>query len=401
MPSLEKIKDAREKLVGVARHTDLIKAPLLSTECQMFLKPENLQFTGSFKLRGAGYKIACLTEEEKARGVIACSAGNHAQGVALSATKNGIRSIICMPASAPLMKIEATRSYGAEVVLVDGVYDDAYAKAVELRDEFGYTFVHPFNDDNVIAGQGTIGLEILDELSDAEVIVAAIGGGGLLSGIASAVKSVNPKVKIYGVQAEGAASMYEAVKEGRIVRLPSVSTFADGIAVKEAGTLTFDIISKYVDGIVTVSEDEIATAILTMIEKQKMIAEGAGAVPVAAVMAGKIPCKGKKTVCVVSGGNIDVSILSNVIDRGLISMGRMHNIVISLPDRPGQLTAVTRAIADNGGNVITVHHQRGSDPNSISGCLLNIVIETRNREQIKKIDEDLRRIGYNLLPTLY
>ena len=401
MLDLEMIKDAQRSLTGVARYTDLIKAPLLANDCSLFLKPENLQFTGSFKLRGAGYKIATLSDKEKSAGVIACSAGNHAQGVALSATKNGIKSIVCMPASAPLMKVEATKSYGAEVVLVPGVYDDAFAKAVELQKEHGYTFVHPFNDECVIAGQGTIGLEILSELPDADVIVCAVGGGGLISGIALAAKSINPNIKIYGVQAEGAASMYEAVKAGKVVKLPSVSTFADGIAVKEAGSLTYDIVSKYVDGIVTVSEDEIASAILAMLERQKMVAEGAGAVSVAAVMTGKIPCKGKKTVCVVSGGNIDVGILSNVLGRGLISTGRMHNIKMTLPDRPGQLTSVTRCIADNGGNVLSVRHERGSDPMNINACNLDIVIETRDREQIEKIDGDLKRLGYILLPTLY
>lgn len=401
MINLEKIKDAREVLSTVARHTDLIKAPLLTNECRLFLKPENLQFTGSFKLRGAGYKIARLSDEEKAKGVIACSAGNHAQGVALSASKYGIKSIVCMPESAPLMKVEATRSYGAEVVLVPGVYDDAYQKAVELQKEFGYTFVHPFNDENVIAGQGTIGLEILDELPDAEVIVTAIGGGGLISGVAVAAKAINPNVKIYGVQAAGAASMYEAVNQGKVVKLPSVSTFADGIAVKEAGDLTYDIVSKYVDGVVTVTEDEIAAAVLTMIEKQKMIAEGAGAASVAAVMAGKIPCKGKKTVCVVSGGNIDINVLTKVMERGLITLGRSHRVSIALSDKPGQLNAVTKVIAENGGNVMTVHHERGSDPMNINGCCLNILMETRNNEQIVKIDEALRNAGFKLLPTLY
>ena len=401
MLNFETIKDAREKLRGVARHTDLIKAPLLSSDCQMFLKPENLQFTGSFKLRGAGYKIACLTDEERKRGVIACSAGNHAQGVALSASKYGIKSIVCMPESAPIMKIEATKSYGAEVVLVHGVYDDAHTKAVELQNERGYTFVHPFNDENVIAGQGTIGAEILAELPDAEVIVCAVGGGGLISGVALAAKAINPNVKVYGVQAEGAASMYEAIKAGGPVSLAGVSTFADGIAVKKAGSITYGIVSKYVDGIVTVSEDEIAGAILTMIEKQKMISEGAGAVSVAAVMTGKIPCKGKKTVCVISGGNIDVGILSNVIERGLVGMGRSHRIRMALPDRPGQLTAVTSSIAKSGGNIMSVHHERGSDPDNIMGCRLDILVETRDNDHIKKIDDDLRRLGYDLLPTLY
>lgn len=401
MLTLEKIIDARRALKGLARHTDLIKAPLITNDCQLFLKPENLQFTGSFKLRGAGYKISCLSDEERSHGVIACSAGNHAQGVALSATKNGIKSIVCMPASAPIMKVEATKAYGAEVVLVPGVYDDAYTKAVELQKEFGYTFVHPFNDENVIAGQGTIALEILDDLADAEVIVGAIGGGGLMSGVAAAAKAINPKIKVYGVQAEGAASMYEAVKQKKIVRLPSVSTFADGIAVKEAGDITFSLVNKYIDGIVTVSEDEIAAAILTMLEKQKMISEGAGAVGIAAIMAGKIPCKDKKTVCIVSGGNIDVGILSNVLERGQISTGRLHRIQMFLPDRPGQLTAVTGCIAENGGNIKTVYHERGSDPTSINACRLDILVETRNKDHIEKIDSELTEKGYKLIKTKY
>ena len=401
MLNFDKITDARNVLSTVVRETDLIKTPLLYSGCELYLKPENLQFTGSFKLRGAGYKIARLTDWEKSRGVIACSAGNHAQGVALSATKNGIRSIVCMPENAPIMKVEATKSYGAEVVLVPGVYDDAYAKAIEMKNEYGYTFVHPFDDENVIAGQGTIALEVLDELPDAEVLVVPVGGGGLISGVAFAAKTVNPKIKVYGVQAEGAASMSSAVKAGKPIRLDSVSTFADGIAVKEAGKLTYDIVSKYVDGVVTVSENEIASAILAMIEKQKIIAEGAGAVSVAAVMSGKIPCENKKTVCIVSGGNIDVIILSNVIDRWLINSGRLHNIRISLPDRPGQLNAVTAAIAENGGNVITVHHERGRDAFNINGCSLEITIETKDAAQIEKIDKSLRRRGYTLLHTNY
>ena len=401
MLTLEKITDARNAIGAIVRRTELMKTPLLSSGCELYLKPENLQFTGSFKLRGAAYKIACLTDEEKSHGVIACSAGNHAQGVALSATKSGIKSIVCMPENAPIMKVDATRSYGAEVVLVPGVYDDAYAKAVELKNEYGYTFVHPFDDENVIAGQGTMALEIIDELPDAEVIVVPVGGGGLISGVAFAAKALNPNVKVYGVQAEGAASMSEAIKAGKPIKLGSVSTFADGIAVKEAGKLTFDVVSKYVDGIVTVSEDEIASAILAMLEKQKIVAEGAGAVAFAAVMAGKIPCQNKKTVCIVSGGNIDVNILSNVIERGLIASGRLHNLKIALPDRPGQLNAVTAVIAENGGNIITVHHERGRDAFNLNGCSLEITIETRNAAQIDKIDTALRRRGYTLLHTEY
>jgi len=401
MLTLDKIYDARRAIGAIVRRTDLIKTPLLANGCELYLKPENLQFTGSFKLRGAAYKIARLTEEEKSHGVIACSAGNHAQGVALSATKSGIKSIVCMPENAPIMKVEATRSYGAEVVLVPGVYDDAYSKAVELKNNFGYTFVHPFDDENVIAGQGTIALEILDDLPDSEVIVVPVGGGGLISGVAFAAKSINPNVKVYGVQAEGAPSMSEAIKAGKPIKLGGVSTFADGIAVKEVGKLTYDVVSKYVDGIVTVSEDEIASAILAMLEKQKIISEGAGAVAFAAVKAGKIPCQNKKTVCVVSGGNIDVNILSNVIERGLIASGRIHNLKIALPDRPGQLNAVTAAIAENGGNVVTVHHERGKDAFNLNGCNLDITIETRDAAQIEKIDSALRRRGYNIIKTEY
>ena len=397
MLTLGKIFDAKRVLKDVARYTDLIKAPLLSSECKLYLKPENLQFTGSFKLRGAGYKIASLTDEERSHGVIACSAGNHAQGVALSASKYGIKSVVCMPDNAPIMKVEATKAYGAEVVLVPGVYDDAYAKAVEMQKEYGYTFVHPFNDENVIAGQGTIGLEILDELPETDVIVCAVGGGGLISGIAFAAKSVNPNVKVYGVQAEGAASMYEAVNAGHVVKLPSVATFADGIAVKEAGSLTYDIVSKYVDGIVTVSDSEIATAILAMMEKQKMVAEGAGAAAVAAVITGKIPCKDKKTVCVVSGGNIDVNILSTVLERGLYATGRTHRVRVSLPDRPGELSEITGVISEMGGNVLSVHHERGSDLSKINRCKLDIVIETRGFDYIEKIDRALEEHGYEFV----
>lgn len=296
MLSMEMIQDARNVLSGVARVTPLYNAPAIGKN--IYIKAENLQMTGAFKLRGAYYKISCLTDEEKAKGVIACSAGNHAQGIAYSATKNGVRSIICMPAIAPLSKIEATKNYGAEVVLVDGVYDDAYNKAVELTKEHGYTFAHPFNDERVIAGQGTIALEILEQLPEAEQVVVPIGGGGLISGVAYAIKHLSPDCRVIGVQAEGAPSMAESVRMGRIVELPSVATIADGIAVKKPGSLTFELCEKYVDEIVTVSEDEIASAILTLMETQKTVAEGAGATSVAAAMFGKIDTS--KKPCVLS-----------------------------------------------------------------------------------------------------
>lgn len=398
MLTIDKIYDAARVLENVVRHTQLIEAPRIGAECgcRVYLKPENLQLTGSFKVRGSAYKISQLTEEEKAHGVIACSAGNHAQGVALAATKQGIKSVICLPSSAPISKVEATKRYGAEVCLVDGVYDDAYTEAIRQRDEKGYTFIHPFDDDDVIAGQGTIGLEILNELPDTDIVVVPVGGGGLISGVAFAIKTLKPSVKVYGVQAEGAPSMFNAVKSGKAEMLPSVSTFADGIAVKCPGENTFEYCKKYVDEIVTVSEDEISAAILHLIENQKLTAEGAGAVSVAAVKFGKIPVEGKKVVCLVSGGNIDVTILSRVIDRGLHKSGRACSIVIELIDKPGQLEAVSHIIASCGGNVVSVHHEHG-DAQAVNGCFLRIGMETRSFEHIKEIRTALISKGFKLV----
>jgi threonine dehydratase len=397
MLTLDKVYHASYVLKDVVRKTALIPAPAINPDCNLYLKTENLQVTGSFKVRGAGYKISQLTDEEKARGVIACSAGNHAQGVALAAKKYGIKSVICLPDGAPISKVEATKSYGAEVVMVKGVYDDAYNRALELRDECGYTFVHPFNDDDVIAGQGTVGLEILEELNDVDAVVVPVGGGGLISGIAFALKQLKPTVKVYGVQASGAPSMYNSVKDGKIERLDAVSTIADGIAVKEPGDRTFEICSKYVDDIVTVSEGEISSAILALIEQHKLIAEGAGAVSVAAVMFNKIPVKDKKVVALISGGNIDVTILSRVIKRGLLMSGRNYTLCIELMDKPGQLQDVSTIIATHGGNVISVHHERASETMDINGCYLRIVLETRNHEHIKEITDALTGAGFKLV----
>lgn len=332
---ISEVYHAAQVLREVARHPRIIGVTDLNPEAHIFLKPENLQHTGSFKLRGAYYKISQLTDEEKARGVIACSAGNHAQGVALGAAHNGIKAVICLPAGAPISKVEATKSYGAEVVMVPGVYDDAYERAISLRDEEGYTFVHPFDDPKVIAGQGTIGLEILEEMPDVEAVIVPIGGGGLIAGVAFALKMLRPDVKVYGVQAEGAPSMAHSISEGHKVHLDSVRTVADGIAVKEPGDLTYSLVKEYVDEVVTVSEDEIAAAILALIEKQKLVAEGAGAVSVAAAMFNKVPIKGKKTVCIVSGGNIDVTSLNRVITRGLVKSGRNCTLTLDLEDKPG------------------------------------------------------------------
>ncbi|HIU54591.1 MAG TPA: threonine ammonia-lyase, partial [Candidatus Gallibacteroides avistercoris] len=320
----------------------------------------------------------------------------HAQGVALGAAKNGIRSIICLPDGAPISKVEATKSYGAEVCLVEGVYDDAYQRALQMRDENGYTFIHPFDDEDVIAGQGTIGLELLDQLSGIDAVIVPVGGGGLLSGVAYAIKSLNPKVEVYGVQSSGAPSMVNSILHEKIERLPSVSTIADGIAVKEPGEHTFDICSHYVDGMATVTDDEVSSAILALIEEQKLIAEGAGAVSVAAAMFNKVPVAGKNVVCLVSGGNIDVTILSRVIKRGLLKSGRSYALTIELLDKPGQLLGISKIIAERGGNVISIHHERANESMDINGCFLRIVMETRNFEHIESIKQALLSAGYHI-----
>lgn len=397
MVTLEKIYHAAFVLKTVARKTDLIAAPNLCSDTKIYLKTENLQVTGSFKLRGAYYKISQLSEEQRQAGIIACSAGNHAQGVALAATKMGIPSIVCMPDGAPISKIEETKRLGAEVCLVNGTYDDAYAKACELQEETGATFIHPFDDEEVIAGQGTIGLEILDQISDADAVIVPIGGGGLISGVACAVKSLNPNIKVYGVQAEQAACMVKSKKEGSNITLETVYTFADGIAVKHPGDITFKTVQKYVDDVVTVSDDETAAAILALMEKQKLVAEGAGAVSVAAVMFHKLPLEGKKVVCVISGGNIDVNILSRVITRGLVMSGRNSVLTIALEDKPGQLKGVSEIISNCGANVVSVHYE-SSDPNmAISSCFLRIGMETRDFEQISEIKKALQTAGYTLV----
>lgn len=397
MLTLDKIYHASYVLKDVARKTDVLYAPKINPDANVYLKTENLQNTGSFKLRGAYYKISSLSEEEKKHGVIACSAGNHAQGVAFAATKNRIPSVICLPDGAPISKVEATKGYGAQVVLVPGVYDDAYNKALELQKEKGYTFIHPFDDEDVIAGQGTIGLEILSQLPQADAVVVPVGGGGLISGIAFAIKSLNPKIKVYGVQAEGAASMVESLKEEEIVQLERVNTIADGIKVKEPGNHTFDLCQKYVDDIVTVSDDEVAGAILSLIENQKLITEGAGAVSVAAVMFNKLPVKGKNVVCVLSGGNIDVTILSKVIERGLLKSGRSDTLVIQLEDKPGQLQGVSAIIAKYGANVTSVNYEKASEGSNITDCVLRINLETRNFEHILAVRQGLEQAGFKLI----
>ena len=397
MLTIDNVYRANYALKSVIRQTDIIRAPKLANDTELYLKTENLQITGSFKVRGAYYKMSKLSDSEKAKGVVACSAGNHAQGVALAAQKNGIKAVICLPDGAPISKIEATKSYGAEVCLVEGVYDDAYNKALELRDNEGYTFIHPFNDEDVIAGQGTIALELIEQLPDMDAVIVPIGGGGLISGIAYTLKTLKPHVKVYGVQSAGAPSMYKSIKDGKIEELAGVSTIADGIAVKKPGDLTYEICSKYVDEIVTVTDDEISAAILALMEKHKLVTEGAGAIAVAAAMFGKLDIAGKKTICLLSGGNIDVTILSRVIKRGLLMSGRTAQLMIELADKPGQLKNVSRIIADLGGNVISVHHERANEGSDVTGCYLRIMLETRNYEHINEIKKALTDFGFKLL----
>lgn len=399
MLTLDNVYRASYTLKGIIRKTDVIYAPKLCSDAELYLKTENLQITGSFKVRGSYYKMSRLSEEEKARGVIACSAGNHAQGVALSAQKNGIKAVICLPDGAPISKVEATKSYGAEVCLVEGVYDDAYKKALELRDEKGYTFIHPFDDEDVIAGQGTIGLEIAEQIPDLDAVIVPVGGGGLISGVAYTLKMLDPNIKVYGVQASGAPSMLNSVKDGKIETLDSVSTIADGIAVKKPGDLTYSICKQYVDEIVTVTDDEISAAILALMEQHKLVTEGAGAVAVAAAMFHKVDIKGKKVVCLLSGGNIDVTILSRVIKRGLLMSGRTCQLMIELVDKPGQLKNVSRIIADLGGNVISVYHERANEGSNVNGCYLRVELETRNFEHIEQIKKALSNFGFKLLKT--
>lgn len=397
MLTLDLIYRASTVLQGVIRKTPLIPTDKINPACTVLLKPENLQVTGSFKVRGAGFKISQLTDEEKSHGVIACSAGNHAQGVALAARRYGIPALICMPAGAPISKVEATRELGAEVCLVPGVYDDAYARARQLNEEKQMTFIHPFDDEQVIAGQGSIGMEILAEAPDVDVVFVPIGGGGLASGVAYALKTLNPAVRVVGVQAEGAASMLASLEHNHIETLQRVLTIADGIAVKEPGVHTFELCQQYVDEVVSVSEDEICAAILALIEHHRLIAEGAGAVSVAAAMFNKVDIAGKKVCCIVSGGNIDVTILSRVINRGLMKGGRTTQMLIEMPDRPGSLQGLCSVISRFGANIISIHHERNGESPDVNSCNLRMVLETRNAEHIRDIHVGIESAGYAIL----
>ncbi len=397
MLNLDKVYQAAHILKGVVRKTDIIPSSNIGKSCELFLKTENLQVTGSFKVRGAYFKMSNLTPEERKKGIIACSAGNHAQGVALAAKEMGIEASIFIPSIAPISKIEATKSMGAKVFLTDGVYDNAYEAALKYQEETGSIFIHPFNDIDVIAGQGTIGLEILEQVKDLDAIIVPIGGGGLIAGVAYSVKMLNPNCKIYGVQAKGASSMENSFVKKEIINLDKVSTFADGIAVKNPGDITFELIKKYVDEIITVSDDEIATAVLTLMEEEKLVSEGAGAASVAAVMFDKLPLKNKKVCAIVSGGNIDVNILSRVINRGLLTTGRLCDLKIEMLDKPGQLKEVSAIISDEGANVTKVIHNFGGENTDINGCYLHISLETKNIEHFNSIKIAIMNAGYNIM----
>ena len=392
--TLKMIQEAREALKGIAEVTPIVTSTRLGKN--LFIKSENLQKTGSFKIRGAYNKIRMLSPEEAKRGVIACSAGNHAQGVALSATRLGIRSVICMPEGAPILKVEATRGYGAEVVLVPGIYDDAAREAKRLADEEGFTFAHPFNDPYVIAGQGTIGLEILEQVPDVEQIVVPIGGGGLISGVAAAVKSMRPNVKLIGVQAATVPSMFVSMRSGEITTVRDGATIADGIHVLTPGDLTFRMVKDYVDDIVTVSEDEIAAAIVALLEGPKTVAEGAGATSVAAYLFNRVDTS-LNTVALVSGGNVDITTLSRIITKGMQKTGRIVRLTTKLIDKAGNLAQLVSCVAECGANILDIEHEREDAKTEVNSCVVTMTLETRDEAHIRKIRESLVSHGYRLI----
>ncbi|MHB9315178.1 threonine ammonia-lyase [Fusobacterium polymorphum] len=397
MAKLEAFIKAKKNLSKVLLETHLIYSPIFSKESgnKVFIKPENLQKTGSFKIRGAYNKISNLTDAEKKRGVIASSAGNHAQGVAYGAKESGIKAVIVMPKSTPLIKVESTKQYGAEVILHGDVYDDAYKKAKELEEKEGYVFVHPFNDEDVLDGQGTIALEILEELPETDIILVPIGGGGLISGIACAAKILKPEIKIIGVEPEGAASAYEAIKENKIVELKEANTIADGTAVKKIGDLNFEYIKKYVDEIITVSDYELMEAFLLLVEKHKIIAENSGILSVAATK--KIKEKNKKVVSVISGGNIDVLMISSMINKGLIRRDRIFNFSVNIPDKPGELAKVVDLIAELGANVVKLEHNQFKNLSRFKDVELQVTVETNGSEHIKNLVQAFEEKGYEII----
>lgn len=395
--TLQDIQKAQETIKDVVKKTDILESTKLSTMtgANVYYKCENLQKTGSFKVRGASNKIANLTEEEKSKGVIASSAGNHAQGVALSAKMNNIEAIIVMPSTAPLAKVTATKSYGANVVLEGIVYDDAYAKAVELQKESGATFLHPFNDEYVIAGQGTIALEIFEQMNNkVDTILCPIGGGGIISGVAVAAKALNPNVKIIGVQTANIPSMYESIKEGKVTTAFKATSVADGISVKTVGDKTFDIAKELVDEVVLVEEGEIAEGLLFLMENQKVVAEGSGAVTTAAILSGKYkPKADENVVCIISGGNIDVNTLNRIIAIGLNKSGRRFSFNTDIQDKPGGLSELTRILSGLDANIITANL---SSINEMGRLNAHMILETFDHEHIEKIKKAINEGGFEI-----
>ena len=387
---------AAKQLEGIVRKTPLIYSDFFSdiSGNATYLKLENLQTTGAFKLRGAYNRISMLTDEEKARGVITASAGNHAQGVAYAAQKLGVRAVICMPATTPILKVEATRALGAAVILHGNGFDDAYTHSLELQKKNGYVYIHPFNDRDVIVGQGTIALEVIDALKDVDAILVPIGGGGLASGVALGAKLVNPQVKVIGVEPENAACMKAALSCGRTITLPSADTVADGCAVRTAGKLTLAFCRRYLDEIITVSEMDIMSALLSLIEKHKLIAEGAGVLSLAAL--GKLHMKGKKVAVLISGGNIDISTISALISKALISRGRVFRFSVQLPDKPGQLLTVAQILTDQDANVIRLDHDQTMVTDSFQKVQLTVTVEAHGQEHIDRIVRALSENGFEI-----
>lgn len=395
---LQEIELAAQRLKPVLHHTELDMSSTFSamTGGQIYLKCENRQKTGSFKIRGASNKIAALVERGEVNSVVASSAGNHAQGVAFAAKNFGIPATIAMPATAPIAKVQATQGYGANVVLSGDCYDDAYAKACEICEAEGATFLHPYNDLEVIAGQGTLGLEILSDLPTVDVVIVPAGGSGLLAGVAACIKQINPRIRIVGVQAEGANAIAQSFREKRYISTDTVSTIADGIAVKAPGDITVELINRYVDDVVTVSDMEISDAILMLMERCKQIVEPSGATPVAAVLNGKVDVKGKKAVCLLSGGNIDVSFIQCIIEQGLVSRHRRLKFTVTLLDKPGSLGGLLNDVAALGANILSVEHDRlsaGLNPNETN---VHIACEVGGEAHGKNVVAELKNKGYQL-----
>ncbi len=397
MITIDDVKNARERIEEVTRGTHLLHSMTLSGENDVYLKVESLQRTGSFKIRGAFNKVASLTDEEKAKGVITASNGNHAQAVALAASLNGVKCKVCMSDKALMSRMEDARRHGADVVVVPGEFEDADEEAKRLADEKGYIYIDRGDDEQVMAGNGTVALEILEQMPDLDALVVPVGTGALLAGAAVAVKALKPECRVYGVQATGASAMARSFRKGEIVSVPHINTFAAGIAVSEPSETAFEMIKDKVDGIITVTEDEIASAMLTLLEKQKLLAEGGGAVTAAAVMFDKIPESGKKIACIISGGNVDINILNRVIARGLMMNDRKTNITLQMDDKQGTLARACNIISECGGNILEVHHDRGASNIQLSSCYVTFELETKDAAQARLLRETLESEGYKLV----